>query len=58
MGPRFRIHHAVVIGGGDAACDEATYLSTLSSDVTIIHRKASFRAQKAVAERILANNGI
>ncbi len=57
-GPFFRNKRIVVIGGGDAACDEATYLSTLSSDVTIIHRKASFRAQKAVAERILANNGI
>jgi thioredoxin reductase (NADPH) len=57
-GPFFRNKRIVVIGGGDAACDEATYLSTLSSDITIIHRKASFRAQKAVAERILANNGI
>ena len=57
-GPFFRNKRIVVIGGGDAACDEATYLSTLSSDVTIIHRKASFRAQKAVAERILANDGI
>lgn len=57
-GPFFRNKRIVVIGGGDAACDEATYLSTLSGDVTIIHRKASFRAQKAVAERILANDGI
>lgn len=57
-GPFFRNKRIVVIGGGDAACDEATYLSTLSGDVTIIHRKASFRAQKAVAERILANSGI
>lgn len=57
-GPFFRKKKIIVIGGGDAACDEATYLSTLSDDVTIIHRKGSFRAQKAVAERILANDGI
>ena len=57
-GPFFRKKRIIVIGGGDAACDEATYLSTLSDDVTIIHRKSSFRAQKAVAERILANDGI
>ncbi len=57
-GPFFRNKRIIVIGGGDAACDEATYLSTLSKDVTIIHRKGSFRAQKAVAERILANDGI
>lgn len=57
-GPFFRNKRIIVIGGGDAACDEAGYLSTLSKDVTIIHRKGSFRAQKAVAERILANDGI
>jgi len=57
-GPFFRNKRIIVIGGGDAACDEATYLSTLSKDVTIIHRKASFRAQKAVADRILTNDGI
>ena len=57
-GPFFRNKRIIVIGGGDAACDEATYLSTLSKDVTIIHRKASFRAQKAVADRILTNDSI
>lgn len=57
-GPFFRNKRIIVVGGGDAACDEAGYLSTLSRDVTIIHRKASFRAQKAVAERVLNNEGI
>ena len=57
-GPFFRNKRIIVIGGGDAACDEATYLSTLSKDVTIIHRKSSFRAQKAVADRILTNDSI
>jgi thioredoxin reductase (NADPH) len=54
-GPFFKNKKIVVIGGGDSACDEATYLSTLSDDVTIVHRKNSFRAQKAVAERVLNN---
>lgn len=54
-GPFFKNKRIAVIGGGDSACDEATYLSSLSDKVTIIHRKASFRAQKAVAERVLKN---
>jgi thioredoxin reductase (NADPH) len=54
-GPFFKNKKIIVIGGGDSACDEATYLSTLSDDVTIIHRKSSFRAQKAVAQRVLNN---
>jgi len=54
-GPFFKNRKVVVIGGGDSACDEATYLATLASEVTMIHRKSSFRAQKAVADRVLSN---
>ena len=54
-GPFFRGKDVVVVGGGDSACDEATYLSSLCSHVTVVHRKAQFRAQKAVAERVLGN---
>lgn len=54
-GPFFRNKRIIVAGGGDAACDEATYLSTLSDSVTIVHRRGQFRAQKAVADRVLAN---
>ena len=57
-GPFFRNRKIVVVGGGDSACDEATYLSTLSSDVTLIHRRGQLRAQKAVAERVLSNPNI
>jgi len=57
-GPFFKNKRIVVIGGGDSACDEATFLSTLSTDVTVIHRKGEFRAQKAVAERVLNNPNI
>lgn len=54
-GPFFKNRKVIVVGGGDSACDEATYLATLASEVTMIHRKSSFRAQKAVAERVLSN---
>jgi thioredoxin reductase (NADPH) len=47
-----------VVGGGDAACDEAQYLSRLSSQVVLIHRRERFRAQKALAERTLHNSNI
>lgn len=57
-GPFFRNKRIVVVGGGDAACDEAMYLSTLSGDVTLIHRKSQLRAQKAVADRVLNNSRI
>lgn len=53
-GPFFRNKKIVVVGGGDSACSEAIYLSTLSKDVTIIHRRNEFRAQKAVVDKMLA----
>ena len=53
-GPFFRNRKIVVVGGGDSACSEAVYLSTLSKDVTIIHRRDEFRAQKAVVDKMLA----
>ena len=54
-GPFFRNKNVIVVGGGDSACDEAMYLSTICSHVTVVHRKSSFRAQKAVADRVLSN---
>ena len=53
-GPFFRNKKIVVIGGGDSACSEATYLSSISGDVSIIHRRDSFRAQKSVIDKMLA----
>jgi len=47
-----------VVGGGDAACDEARYLSRLSGKITLIHRRDSFRAQKALVKRTLDNPNI
>ena len=54
-GPLFRNKTIFVVGGGDAACDEANYLSQLADKVYLVHRRDQLRAQKAVADRILAN---
>jgi len=54
-GPFFKGKRMLVVGGGDAACDEATYLSHLAESILMIHRRDRFRAQKAVAARVLAN---
>ncbi len=54
-GPFFRDRHIVVVGGGDAACDEASFLAHITDRVTMVHRKDHFRAQKAIAERTLKN---
>ena len=53
-GPFFKNKKIVVVGGGDSACSEAVYLSNISKDVKIIHRRDSFRAQKAVVDKMLA----
>ena len=52
-GPFFKNKRIVVVGGGDSACSEAVYLAGLSSDVKIIHRRDSFRAQQAVIDKML-----
>jgi thioredoxin reductase (NADPH) len=57
-GPFFRNKKIMVVGGGDAACDEAQFLSRLSSQVILIHRRDRFRAQKALAGRVLNNANI
>ncbi len=51
-GPFFRGKKMVVIGGGDTALTDAIYLSKLSDDVTIIHRRNRFRAQANLVEQV------
>ena len=53
-GPFFKNKKIIVVGGGDSAVSEAIYLATISKDVSIIHRRDEFRAQKALVDKMLA----
>ena len=54
-GAFFKEHTIAVVGGGDAAVEEADFLTRYAAKVYIIHRRGEFRASKIVQQRVFAN---
>lgn len=54
-GAFFKGHTIAVVGGGDAACEEADYLTRYADKVYLIHRRHEFRASKIVQKRVFEN---
>ena len=57
-GAFFRNKKVVIVGGGNTALEDALFLSNQCQKVTIIHRRDSFRAEKALVDAVLSRNNI
>ncbi|HUT06234.1 MAG TPA: thioredoxin-disulfide reductase [Nitrosopumilaceae archaeon] len=57
-GPFFRNQELIVVGGGDSAIEEATFLTKFASKIHLVHRRSELRASKIMQERALNNEKI
>jgi thioredoxin reductase (NADPH) len=54
----FRGKKVIVVGGGNSAVEEALYLSNIAAEITVVHRRDSFRAERILCERLAARPNV